>query len=70
MVGLLGFLPDRDSEKRTRETDLPPIELKSQSEFPEFDAGRMKLNVPPVHRTAPELEQRGSDSSWHGFNDQ
>jgi len=70
MVGLLGFLPDRDAEKRTRETDLPPIELQAQSEFPEFDADRMKLNIPPNHRASPELDQRGSDESWHGFNDQ
>lgn len=69
-VGILGLLPDRDPEQRTRETDVQPIELQSRSELPEFDADRMKLNIPPDHRTTPELEQRGSDPSWHGFNDQ
>jgi len=34
IVGMLGFLPDRDPEKRTRETDLPPIELQGRSESP------------------------------------
>lgn len=32
IVGMLGLLPDRDSEKRTRATDLPPIELQGRSE--------------------------------------
>jgi len=40
LVGMLGFLPDRDPEKRTRETDHPssrvatplPIELVGKSE--------------------------------------
>lgn len=32
IVGMFGLLPDRDSEKRTRATDLPNIELQGHSE--------------------------------------
>lgn len=84
IVGLLGLLPDRDSEKRTRATDLPPIELQGRPEstgedrpdsivdqperVPPADR-RLRLDVPPGHRTQPESDERGSDDSWHGFND-
>jgi len=76
IVGMLGLLPDnppRDPQERTRETDLPPIELQSRSvpESPVEPADRrLRLDVPSDHRTQPDLDERGSAAPWHGFNDQ
>ena len=62
IVGMLGLLPDRDSEKRTRATDLPNIELQGRAEAVSEDrrpavidqsAGdaaadqRLRVDVPP-----------------------
>lgn len=84
MLGLLSDVPPRNPQERTRETDLPKIELQGHSESPSenrnADAAdqpervppadrRLRLDVPPGHRTQPESDERGSDESWHGFND-
>ena len=78
IVGMLGFLPDRDSEKRTRATDLPNIELQGRSEsvtedrrpaavdqperFGSADVG-VRLDVSPGHRPATEGDDRRATSS-------
>lgn len=87
IVGLLGLLPDippRNPQERTRETDLPSIELQGHSESPSENRPaatadqpervppadrRLHLDVPPGHRTQSDRDERGSDESWHGFND-
>jgi len=84
MFGLLPDSPPRNPQERTRATDLPKIELQGHSEsvtesrngdaadqperVPPADR-RLRLDVPPGHRTQPESDERGSDESWHGFND-
>lgn len=69
IVGMLGFLPDRDSEKRTRETDqdqstrtppLPPIELTAKSESSEeFPA------IPPLAFDGSVPRRRHTDDWLH-----
>jgi len=65
IVGMLGFLPDRDPEKRTRATDqdqptgtptpFPPIELTGKSEPAEVP------NIPPMAFDDATPRRRVSD---------
>lgn len=76
-VGLLGFLPDeppRNPLERTRETDptlIPPVDLQGRSEPESIPPDlRLRIELPPGHRTQAGLDERGSAHEWHGFNDQ
>jgi len=46
IVGMFGLLPDRDSEKRTRATDLPNIELQGRSEAASEDRRPAVIDQP------------------------
>ncbi len=77
-AGLLGvFLQDRKRPvtERTRETDLPPMELQGSAD-PERNAAdraddgdhRLRVDVLPDRHDHPELDERGSAQDWHGWN--
>lgn len=62
IVGMLGLLPDRDSEKRTRESDqfnqndqLPPIDLVAKSEV--VIKKDEQQDVVYVSRSAPSFQK-------------
>lgn len=65
LAGLLGvFLQDRarPTTERTRETDLPPIDLQGRATSELASDRGLRLDVPPEHCPQPDPDRHG----WGG----